>query len=264
MDEQEKKPLFRYEPGELDKTRKNIGFIEADEAKKMVQVLGGEIGLEKSAPVDEKAIRRVRSARTSQDLRSGSSSGRRSGSASSSGTVIVKTTTPPPASSQSAGAAPARREVLPRLDSKTRGKMDRLMMMPEYGIKTDYGIFNFLNGFRKNGHDSIAEQFASVTLQTYVSRLSTFQKNVRKLISMASNLRSVYEAKMEALARDHQKEIMAVGNPAVIEVNLLFGELQETYARIASLIEGLRRESPEVGDKLSLALTAALKTMIGG
>lgn len=75
---------------------------------------------------------------------------------------------------------------------------------------------------------------------------------------------AVYEAKMEALARDHQKEIMAVGNPAVIEVNLLFGELQETYARIASLIEGLRRESPEVGDKLSLALTAALKTMIGG
>ncbi len=190
MDEQEKKPLFRYEPGELDKTRRNIGFIEADEAKKMVQVLGGEIGLEKSAPVDEKAIRKVRSARTSQDLRSGNSSdraaSRRSGSASSSETVIVKTTTPPPASSQSAGAAPARREVLPRLDSKTRGKMDKLMMMPEYGIKTDYGIFNFLNGFRKNGHDSIAEQFASVTLQTYVSRLGTFQRNVLKLISMAS------------------------------------------------------------------------------
>ena len=73
MDEQEKKPkkpLYRYEPGELDKTRKNLGFVEAEEAKKMVGVLGGEIGLEKSAPVDEKAIRRIRSARVAQNLRS--------------------------------------------------------------------------------------------------------------------------------------------------------------------------------------------------
>lgn len=225
MDEQEKKPLFRYEPGELDKTRKNIGFIEADEAKKMVQVLGGEIGLEKSAPVDEKAIRRVRSARTSQDLRSGSSSGRRSGSAGSSGTVIVKTTTPPPASSQSAGAAPARREVLPRLDSKTRGKMDKLMMMPEYGIKTDYGIFNFLNGFRKNGHDSIAEQFASVTLQTYVSRLSAFQKNVRKLISMAS------KPLQEKIAQDgapQYKVLKTISNWPISSLESMYKELART------------------------------------
>ena len=72
MDEQEnkpKKPVYRYEPGELDKTRKNLGFVEVDEAKKMVQVLGGEIGLEKSAPVDEKAIRRVRSARVCRPRR---------------------------------------------------------------------------------------------------------------------------------------------------------------------------------------------------
>ncbi|MBQ4331227.1 MAG: hypothetical protein IJC31_05260, partial [Spirochaetaceae bacterium] len=76
QDDKPKKPVYKYEPGELDKTRKNLGFIEADEAKKMVQVLGGEVGLEKSAPVDEKAIRRVRSARMTQELRSGNSSHR--------------------------------------------------------------------------------------------------------------------------------------------------------------------------------------------
>ena len=40
MDEQEnkpKKPVYRYEPGELDKTRKNLGFVEVDEAKKMLE-----------------------------------------------------------------------------------------------------------------------------------------------------------------------------------------------------------------------------------
>lgn len=229
MDEQEKKPLFRYEPGELDKTRKNIGFIEADEAKKMVQVLGGEIGLEKSAPVDEKAIRKVRSARTSQDLRSGSPSARaasrRSGSSGGGGTVIVKTTTPPPAAAQSAGAAPARREVLPRLDSKTRGKMDKLMMMPEYGIKTDYGIFNFLNGFRKNGHDSIAEQFAAVTLQTYVSRLGTFRENVLKLTSMAP--KSVQE-KIAQDSAPQYKVLRTIGDWPISSLDSMYKELART------------------------------------
>ena len=110
----------------------------------MVHVLGGEIGLEKSAPVDEKAIRRVRSARVSQDLRSGNRPASRRGEAGEASGLIVKTTTPPPAVTSSAGTT-VRNDILPRLDNKTRNKMEKLMMLPEYGIKTNYGIFNFLN-----------------------------------------------------------------------------------------------------------------------
>ena len=73
---------------------------------------------------------------------------------------------------------------------------------------------------------------------------------------------ATYEAKLEALRRDSEKKVMAAGNPAVIEVNLLFGELQDTYARISALIEGLRQESPEVGDKLAAALKSALGAMM--
>lgn len=187
MDQQEnksKKPVYRYEPGELDKTRKNLGFVGDDEAKKMVQVLGGEIGLEKSAPVDEKAIRKVRSARVSQDLRSGTRPAGRRGEGGDAQNIVVKTTTPPPAATQTAGTI-VRKEILPRLDSKTRSKMEKLMMLSEYGIKTNYGIFNFLNGLRKNGYDSISDQFASISLEAYISRMSTFQTNVVKLIAMA-------------------------------------------------------------------------------
>ena len=187
MDEQEnkpKKPVYRYEPGELDKTRKNLGFVEVDEAKKMVQVLGGEIGLEKSAPVDEKAIRRVRSARVSQDLRAGNRPASRRGEGGETQGVVVKTTTPPPAATSTA-ATTVRKDILPRLDNKTRSKMEKLMMLPEYGIKTNYGIFNFLNGLRKNGYDKISDQFAEITLEAYISRLGNFQTNVLKLIAMA-------------------------------------------------------------------------------
>ncbi len=187
MDQQEnksKKPVYRYEPGELDKTRKNLGFVGDDEAKKMVQVLGGEIGLEKSAPVDEKAIRKVRSARVAQDLRSGTRPAGRRGESGDSQNIVVKTTTPPPAATPTAGTI-VRKDILPRLDNKTRSKMEKLMMLSEYGIKTNYGIFNFLNGLRKNGYDSISDQFASITLEAYISRMSTFQTNVVKLIAMA-------------------------------------------------------------------------------
>ncbi|MBN2442282.1 MAG: hypothetical protein JXJ04_13090 [Spirochaetales bacterium] len=41
-----KKSKKKYAPGELTKTRKNIGDISEDEAKKMAKKLGGEIGVE--------------------------------------------------------------------------------------------------------------------------------------------------------------------------------------------------------------------------
>lgn len=75
---------------------------------------------------------------------------------------------------------------------------------------------------------------------------------------------ATYEAKMAELRRDSEKRIAAAGNPRVIEVNLLFGELQDVYARIVALIEGLRKEDPAVGDKLSVALGTALGAMMGG
>ena len=75
---------------------------------------------------------------------------------------------------------------------------------------------------------------------------------------------ATYEDKLAELRRESERKLAAAGNPAVIEVNILFGDLQETYARIAALIEGIRAESPEMGDKLAAALRAALTTMIGG
>lgn len=61
--------VYRYEPGELDKTRKNIGNLDKEEALKMSKILGGEIGLEKSAPVDNATLKRVRTAIQTKDLR---------------------------------------------------------------------------------------------------------------------------------------------------------------------------------------------------
>lgn len=231
MDEQEnkpKKPVYRYEPGELDKTRKNLGFVEVDEAKKMVQVLGGEIGLEKSAPVDEKAIRRVRSARVSQDLRSGNRPVARRGEAGEASGVVVKTTTPPLAATSSAGTT-VRKDILPRLDNKTRNKMEKLMMLPEYGIKTNYGIFNFLNGLRKNGYDRIADQFASITLEAYISRMANFQSNVLKLIAIAPN---PIQEKIAQNPAPRYKMLKMIGEWSMHSLDTMYKNLMRNPANI--------------------------------
>lgn len=243
QDDKPKKPVYKYEPGELDKTRKNLGFIEADEAKKMVQVLGGEVGLEKSAPVDEKAIRRVRSARMTQELRAGNSShraSRQSESADENGGRIIKSTVTPAVTSQAPTAGTTvLKDILPRLDGKTRSRMDKLMMLPEYGIKTNYGIFNFLNGFRKNGHDRIAEQFVSVTMQTYVSRLCSFQSNVLKLISVAPKPIQEKIARNPAL---QYKMLRTIGDWSVHSLDTMYRSILRTPSNVttASLVNVTR------------------------
>lgn len=234
QDDKPKKPVYKYEPGELDKTRKNLGFIEADEAKKMAQMLGGEVGLEKSAPVDEKAIRRVRSARMTQELREGnfaSRSSRRSEAGDGAGVRVVKSTIPPATAAAPTAATIVPKDILPRLDGKTRSRMDKLMMLPEYGIKTNYGIFNFLNGFRKNGHDRIAEQFVSVTMQTYVSRLSSFQSNVLKLVSVAP------KSVQEKIARNpalQYKMLRTIGDWSVHSLDTMYKSILRAPSNVTT------------------------------
>jgi hypothetical protein len=50
--EKKQKPKAIYEPGELDKVRKNLGDISPEEAMRVANVLGGEIGIEKTPQYD--------------------------------------------------------------------------------------------------------------------------------------------------------------------------------------------------------------------
>ena len=73
---------------------------------------------------------------------------------------------------------------------------------------------------------------------------------------------AVYEEKLAALRRESEGKIMAAGNPAVIEVNILFGELQDTYARISALLVEIEATAPDVAKKLKAALEAGIKKMV--
>ncbi len=53
------RPPERYEPGELDRTRSNLGNLTEDEAREMARVLNGEIGVERAAPAIQEQYRRL-------------------------------------------------------------------------------------------------------------------------------------------------------------------------------------------------------------
>ncbi|MBO5136894.1 MAG: hypothetical protein J6B81_00145 [Spirochaetaceae bacterium] len=188
MEEQntpKKQPVYRYEPGELDKTRKNIGSIDQEEALKMTKILGGEIGFEKSAPVDEVALKKVRSAMKTRNLRNGERKSRSYDNTEENVQDFV-TSEKSSVSSQFDEAKPVeRKDVLPAISPKERNKIDKLMMSPDYKIKQSYGIFNFFAVFTKGGQEKIAPMFITISAKNYVLRIRNFQTNVKELINLS-------------------------------------------------------------------------------
>ena len=84
-----------------------------------------------------------------------------------------------------------------------------------------------------------------------------------KRAEIEAQVAATYEQKLAALRKESENKIMAAGNPAVIEVNILFGELQDTYARISALLVEVEATAPDVAAKLKTALEAGIKKMVG-
>lgn len=58
METTSKRPQAKYAPGELQKTRQNLGQLELEEAAFMMKRLGGEIGIEKSEEITEDTLKK--------------------------------------------------------------------------------------------------------------------------------------------------------------------------------------------------------------
>lgn len=173
---EEKRPQAVWAPGTLDATRKNIGAIDAEEAARMTKVLGGEIMTEKSAPIDySKLPKRAASNRvvTGKTASSRPASSRSSSSSSSSST------------SSSESAPRVSGGSLPPISSKDNQKIDKLMMSNYYAIKPNYGLFNFVKHFSKNGSERIVPEFAEITIKAHLDHLESFIAAIKNIIQAA-------------------------------------------------------------------------------
>ena len=203
-----------WAPGTLDKTRKNIGDISDKDAADMAKKLGGEVLYERTTAsggggASSKAGRIVR--QTSGGA--GGSAGRGGAGTGNSGAGGMGV----------AGATRRRKEDLPVISKKAAGLMDKLMMSSEYKIKPNYGVFNFIRSFQKNGMEKIVPEFYEYTIKQATEHMEGFITVIKTLIQIAP---STYKTKIASGTDSKFKFLRNVAGWAMQPIKVEYINLQ--------------------------------------
>ncbi len=221
-----------FAPGTLDNTRKNIGPIDAEEAKEMQRKLGGEVLPERAEPVDTSNMPR-RAPRHSKVVRSSRSSSGAQGAAGNAASTGAQSAS----SSQSTVASKIRidDEGLPPMSSHDLKLIDELMMSPEYGIKPNYGVFNFLYRMSSRNRRKVMREFVTHTLKSSVEHLQSFVGTIKTFIQISPD---TYKAKIATDTELKFKFLRTVGKWAIHNIKAMQLELeaQSDNLTIASLV----------------------------
>ena len=198
------RPQAKWEPGTLDKTRQNIGNISKEEAARMTKVLGGEIFVEKSKPIDYAALPK----------KSPSYAHRTAGkSAGDVAAITARTRSSSGGGGDSKEAAAPKKKTssdgLPSIPSKEAALMDKLMMSDDYKIKQNYGIFNFVRKLRKNGTELVSKSFIEYNLKVHIDHLQEFMTTVKSILQISPDS---YKAKIAEDEQDKFRFLRAVSN----------------------------------------------------
>ena len=200
-----------WAPGTLDKTRKNIGDISDKDAADMAKKLGGQVLYERSAgggaAGSNKAGRIVR--QTSGGSGGSSGSGSSSGGSGSTGF--------------STSSGRRKKEELPVISKKAASTMDKLMMSAEYKIKPNYGMFNFIRSFQKNGMEKIVPEFYEYTIKQATEHMEGFITVIKTLIQIAP---STYKSKIASGTESKFKFLRNVAGWAMQPIKVEYINLQ--------------------------------------
>ncbi len=210
-----------WEPGTLDNTRRNIGPIDENEAKKMMKKLGGEILQEKSAPIDYSAFPRAKEFSKRAVGKSASTV--------SASTAAAKIAAGGAKAGNKVGFATVEKKakpnlILPELTSKERSLMDRIMMSEDYKIKTNLGLFNFMRRFKKNGAELVRKGFVEYDLQKDIEHLQEFITAVKSLIQICPD---TYKTKIISANEDKFRFLKTVGSWTMKDIKLLALNLKD-------------------------------------
>ena len=199
-----------WAPGTLDKTRKAIGDIDPKEAATMAKKLGGEVLNERSVPTSLAGLTHARRPAPipSRNVSSVSSGNR----PKSSGTYDPQRT----------AVKHRRKNDLQTLSPKLCAQIDKLMMSDEYKIKANYGIFNFIRRFQKDGTEKILPVFYDVTLKLYIDQMEAFITVIKTLIQMAPN---TYKAKIAGGSDIKFKFLRTVAGWTMQHIKIAYGDL---------------------------------------
>ncbi|MDR1747480.1 MAG: hypothetical protein LBR47_00290, partial [Spirochaetaceae bacterium] len=180
-----KKPAV-YAPGELEKTRQNLGQLNPEEAKRIAGLLGGEIGIERPMNQEEKDQMHKHLKKKVRYIK-------KEGAPEAAGEV-KKTAAPQKSQesrqntiSSSTEGSPGNRSSmipqLPQMQKKDLLAISRLMTDKEYRITPNYGIFSFL--FAGKPDEKINSSFIENVLTDYIGHIQRFVTSTQKALSYA-------------------------------------------------------------------------------
>ncbi|MCL2600250.1 MAG: hypothetical protein FWD88_03615, partial [Treponema sp.] len=174
-----KKPSAIYEPGELSRVREKLGDIDMNEAKRMAQILGGEVGREKGVPERTEDKGAGRSKQEALDLSAGRKR-KRTGRA-------IETLPPGDDGHGSVKLRPIKDDPAddPAIALKTayfeRIKMDRFAAMSEFEIKNPLQVLVSVFTFTKD-KDYVSPRFTSRRMNTYYNKIGQLVTSTRILL----------------------------------------------------------------------------------
>jgi len=217
-----------WAPGTLDQTRKAIGQIDPTEAQIMVKKLGGEVLNERPVPVNTSSTTGHASHRGIPQISGNSEHKTVTGEYSG-----INSSSPKASSNKQAGGTTVEHSghkhrhnanTLPELNPKLRSEIDKLMMSPEYQIKPNYGFFNFIRKFQKDGTERIVPAFYQVTLKMYIENMEAFITVIKTLIQIAPN---TYKTKIVNGTEPKFKFLRMVAGWTMQNLRLAYIELQD-------------------------------------
>ena len=179
-----KKSNAVYAPGELSRVREKLGDMDHNEAKRMAQVLGGQVGTERSTEPDKiKGKKSVR--RETVELVVGSKRSRRvdtAGDESLDAGERVKT--------KIKGPYPGDDPSVPvKLGYFERVKMDKFAGQLTFDIKNSIQVLSSVFSFFKEPADYVNPRFVTKRMNEYYHKIEQLVTNTRNLFPKSNSKR---------------------------------------------------------------------------
>ena len=169
-----------YAPGELAKVRGNLGNLDNTEAKRMAQILGGEVGVERG---EGKKVSRIPPKKAPGGMGGRAEAGkrrplRRVETSEFDNESSGQYKAPPPVKEDPADD-PMKTV---KLSYRERVKMDKYMGQLEFGIKSSLQVLISMLSFFNAPLDMVKPSFVNRRLNDYYKRIETLAASVRSLL----------------------------------------------------------------------------------
>jgi hypothetical protein len=182
----DKKPNAIYEPGELSRVREKLGKFDPTEAKRMAQILGGEVGTEKS-PQPVKGSGQLKRETVEMAVpgrrrkRPGHLIDVAGGDDESNPFFSLRALDNDPADD------PA---ILLKLSYRERVKMDRYAAQFEFEIKNSFQVFTSIFSFASEPADYVNPRFINRRMNAYYNKIEQLVTSTRSLFPRNNARRS--------------------------------------------------------------------------